>query len=756
MQLIHEISLISFYLKLLNHFIQKDELLRIDITTCMIPTKRFGISLLYLILLFHYSHGQGNIVLSAVPKTASITHQVSYFKTDFNYSIEEVRKLPDTNWFQIEEGAILNNGYTLSSVWVKIPIVADNDDYKKWVLHLDYHILDTVQLFFENTTEPISLGRAYPFLLNNEHHYAGYSYSLAGLHMGENVLYLKVNSKGPFVIPIALSEVNAFYQASENKHIYYGIYLGSLLVMIFYNLFIFISFRDINYLYYVLTIICTVGIFMTVAGYTHKYILQDQALVNAYFTRTCMGLVVITTAVFARSFLNTKKYAVLPDKLLKISSILAIIAMVLVVTNIKPSATNTLVSLHAPLLLIAGIVAWRNGNRYARFYVFAWCAYLIGGFLITLRNAGVLPLNLVTTHGAEIGSVIEVILLGLALSDRYRVIKMEKAQLVKRNLAIQRKHNEELENKVKLRTADLTEANEELRQVNEELNTTIEKVQEQHEEIKAQKIRVEEKSVALELAYKNIQGSLAYAKRIQDAKLPKLETIQSHFPNSFIYFKPRDIVSGDFYWFTQLDGKCLIAVADCTGHGVPGAFMSMIGSELLNEIVMQRHETNPDKILLLLHEGIRHTLNQRKTANSDGIDLGICCIDQVNKKLTYAGAKTPLIYIQEKQLFKIKGDRLSVGGVLRRQNKQFTLHTLNVSVPTTIYLFSDGIQDQFGGLEGKKFMNKQLCELLLNVHTLSPEEQQLQLETTLHNWMNPVDRKVEKQLDDMLLIGMQI
>lgn len=722
----------------------------------MIQARFIGIFLYCLILFSHSVKAQERILISSITASAVITDQVSYFKTNDQYTIDQVKQLPNSDWFQIAKGATLNNGYTSNTVWVKIPIELTKKQADKWILHIDYHTLDTVHLFFSNSQEFVRSGRAYPFLYNNEYGHSGYAFSLSNLQLGENILYLKVNSRGPLALPMRISETNAFYQASESKHIYYGVYLGCLLVMIFYNLFIYFSFRDINYFYYVLTIICTLGIFMTTAGYSQKYILQDQVIFNGFFTRMMMGLVVITTAIFTRSFLNTKKYAPLLDKLLKISAGLAVVAIILVATNIKASATNTLVSIHSPLLLISGIIVWRKGNEYARFYVFAWSFYIIGGILITLRNAGVFPINLITTHSAEIGSVIEVILLSLALSDRYRIIKREKAELVQRNLEIQQKNNEELEGKVRARTAALTETNEELQQVNEELSTTVEKVQEQHEEIKTQKENVEQKSTALESAYKSIQDSLAYAKRIQDAKLPKQASIQKHLPNSFIFFQPRDIVSGDFYWFAEIDGKQLIAVADCTGHGVPGAFMSMIGSELLNEIVMQRNEREPARILRLLHDGIRHTLNQRETANTDGIDLAICYIDQAAKQLTYAGAKNPLIYIQDKQLHKIKGDKISVGGVLRRQNKEFSAHTIDISSPTTIYLFSDGIQDQFGGEKGKKFMSRKLYDLLLSMHESSPEVQETILVTALHNWMHYIRQKPERQIDDMLLVGIQL
>ncbi len=250
-----------------------------------------------------------------------------------------------------------------------------------------------------------------------------------------------------------------------------------------------------------------------------------------------------------------------------------------------------------------------------------------------------------------------------------------------------------------------------------------------------------------------ITASINYASRIQTAFLPLNEYIATYIPNFFILYKPRDIVSGDFYWFEQKNNKLIFAVADCTGHGVPGALMSMIGNEILNEVVIQRGITEADKILNELHKSVRTALRQDISKNSDGMDIALVVIDYEQKIMEFAGAKNPLYYIQENQLHKIKADINSIGGVQIGNELKYTKHSIDISIPTTFYLCSDGFQDQFGGEFNKKFMTRNLRELLFSVCNNDIHEQKNMLEKTINDWM-----KVGKanQTDDILLIGARI
>ncbi|OJJ14988.1 hypothetical protein BKI52_41275 [marine bacterium AO1-C] len=256
-----------------------------------------------------------------------------------------------------------------------------------------------------------------------------------------------------------------------------------------------------------------------------------------------------------------------------------------------------------------------------------------------------------------------------------------------------------------------------------------------------------------EIKQKNddITASISYGQRIQQAILPNTQRIEDTLGNSFVLFKPRDIVSGDFYWFTEVNDKIVIAAVDCTGHGVPGAFMSMIGNSLLSEIVSVKNILSPSDILDTLDKGIQTLLKQDRTKNRDGMDLALCVWDKTKKVLTFAGARNPLVYIQNEELHVIKGNKYSIGGEIRKREVSFEEHHIAIDKPTVCYIFSDGYQDQFGGAEDKKFMKKRFHQLLLETHSKEMVAQRAFLNTTLVEWQHK-----NRQTDDILIVGFKV
>ncbi|TAF64486.1 MAG: hypothetical protein EAZ55_11665 [Cytophagales bacterium] len=280
---------------------------------------------------------------------------------------------------------------------------------------------------------------------------------------------------------------------------------------------------------------------------------------------------------------------------------------------------------------------------------------------------------------------------------------------------------------------------EEIQQINEELQTTLHTVNEQKDEIA--------------LKSQAIRDSIAHAQRIQKAILPTSEILQQYLPQNFILFQPLEMVSGDFYYFQVVEEKMIIAAIDCTGHGVPGAFMTMITSEILDEIIQNRRITTANEILNELHKRVRIALKQEETDNRDGMDLSLLVVDKKMKTAHYAGAHNPLIYFQNNTLFHIRGDRKAIGGEQREAERLFTQHAISIEEPTTFYLFSDGFQDQFGGKEGKKFTIARLKNLLLEIHQAPLNEQQKNLEQTINSW---IAQAQERQIDDILVWGIKV
>jgi serine phosphatase RsbU (regulator of sigma subunit)/predicted PurR-regulated permease PerM len=270
--------------------------------------------------------------------------------------------------------------------------------------------------------------------------------------------------------------------------------------------------------------------------------------------------------------------------------------------------------------------------------------------------------------------------------------------------------------------------------------------------------QIEVQHKEIEKKNRNITNSLNYAKRIQHAVLPHVEQLNQSVNDYFILFKPRDIVSGDFYWFANVGHRTVIVAADCTGHGVPGAFMSMAGCAYLNQIVYLQGVTAPDKILYHLHQNIKKEFKQDNKENRDGMDLAICVVDKQQKIIEFAGAKNPLVYIQDGEIYEIEGDKMPVGGIIRGVERKYTKHTVSYAStnqsPSFFYMFSDGYPDQFGGEEGKKFMKKRLKELFLSI-TLEHQQMRKQkeiLDMTLKEWVgNTYD-----QVDDILVVGFKM
>lgn len=287
-----------------------------------------------------------------------------------------------------------------------------------------------------------------------------------------------------------------------------------------------------------------------------------------------------------------------------------------------------------------------------------------------------------------------------------------------------------------------------------QLRKEKEKVEEINKEVIEQKAIIEEKN-------HDITDSIKYAKNIQEALLPPLHNLHKEFQDAFVLYLPKDIVSGDFYWFAKRNSKRFIASVDCTGHGVPGAFMSIVGNTLLNEIVTEKNITEPAEILNELHMGVKTALKQsEETENErrDGMDIALCSLNEENNVVEYAGANRPLwVFRKNKEgegaFEMIKANKFPIGGLEMEdeEKRKFTNHVIPVEKGDTLYVFSDGYADQFGGEKGKKFMLGNMQKLVAEIyHKTIPEQKQLLHEAFL-KWKGDLE-----QIDDVLVIGFRI
>lgn len=282
-----------------------------------------------------------------------------------------------------------------------------------------------------------------------------------------------------------------------------------------------------------------------------------------------------------------------------------------------------------------------------------------------------------------------------------------------------------LEEKVRLRTAEVVQ---------------------QKEEIEQQKHKIEE-------YYTQVTDSINYAKRIQDAILPPERLTNELLPDSFILFKPKDIVSGDFYWMERSNEKVFFAAVDCTGHGVPGAFMSIVGHANLKNALQRTGGESPAQVLNELNKGVSETLHQKEEGSSskDGMDIACCALNYSTLELEYAGAFNPLYLLRDGKIEQIKANKFPIGSFLPGTEESFTNNKIQLKSGDQLYVFSDGYADQFGGPKGKKMMYKRFRELLVSGSNLPMREQCEKLDSFLKSWMGH-----EEQVDDIIIIGVRV
>ncbi len=388
-----------------------------------------------------------------------------------------------------------------------------------------------------------------------------------------------------------------------------------------------------------------------------------------------------------------------------------------------------LVILYAIYFVIRILVRGREGSS-----IFAFGLFTI---LFTATNDILLANLLVDTINLmPIGSFIFIFSQTLILSKNFASAFAQVEALANKL----RFNNQALEKTVQERTMQLQTVHEGLAQNLEELKSNSETINIQHKEIKTQ--------------YHNITSSINYAKSIQNNILPDIRLINQYFPDNFIIFKPKDIVSGDFYYFNQKDDKLILAAVDCTGHGVPGAFMSLIGYKILNEVIENHHVTEPDQILTGLHLGIRRLLRQEVSTSRDGMDVALVVIDRAKRELKFAGVKNPFIYVENGKMEVIKSNNSYIGGSSSRGETKFSQTT--ISLPPregefSFYLFSDGYQDQFGGEANQKLMKGHFKELLFQIH-----DQPMQAQEKLLNEWHELWKGDKPQTDDILVMGFRV
>jgi serine phosphatase RsbU (regulator of sigma subunit) len=630
-------------------------------------------------------------------------------------SIVEIASKEARAGFRKSETQVLNFNITASAIWCRFSLV-NNSGESLWYLESANSNVNSVDLYLPDGKGNFrvihgGLGSNQDLKPMKTHRII---FPLTATRNDTVTGYIRFADVFPLQVNLLLGGSQVMLERLEYQDFLYGCFFGLMLMLVAYNLFIFFSVKDNVYLYYILYILANGWFISLITGYAAnspgfvRVIAQERPVLLPYL----LGL---TATLFSIVFLNLRNYSRRGYRFTLVLFTLLQIVPVLEFAGMRHAAVMMIQLfgfIFSFVSIALGITVWRKGYKPAMIYLMAWSVYLTGLLIYILADLKVLPFNELTHNSLEIGSAIEAVLLSMAVGDKIANFKKDKelAQeeallAAMENERLTREQNIVLEQKVKERTHELAEKNRE------------------------------------------IIDSINYAKRIQYALLAHENLLKENLPEYFVFFRPKDIVSGDFYWATEKEGKFYLAVCDSTGHGVPGAFMSLLNISFLNEGINEKNIHDPAAVLD--HVRARLIENIAQEGARDGMDAILICLDPANRKLTFASANNSLVEVSDGLLHTHTTDKMPVGKGER--DDRFTSQTTDMPRGKTIYLYTDGFADQFGGPKGKKFKYKQLNELLVAISGMDMQAQKQKLEDAFQNW-----REGFEQVDDVCIIGLKV
>ncbi len=523
-------------------------------------------------------------------------------------------------------------------------------------------------------------------------------------------------------LTFTVSTHDSVIRKDRSRRLLFGIFLGILVIMILYHIPLYLKVRESSYLYYIFYIIAFLGFFILKEGYIYELTPQ---FTDAPINTLLLQVFLLSFLLFGRSYLDTSKNLKIWDRILLIAIgftvgglAMSIIMIIFKIPSVVTLSVNFLAAIASLFLaIVPAFILKKKHFQPARYFLTANIFLILGVILLfSLKNFTI------GKHGLEIGVTLQIITFSVGMGEKINLLKRDRERAQRRiidqlreNAILKDKVNRELEDKVKERTL----------------------------EIQLQKEQIEKQN-------KEIKYSFDYAKKIQSTVLPPNEVFENLFAEHFIFFRPRDIVSGDFYWIAQKENKIVIAAVDCTGHGVPGSLMSMLGITLLHEIVNEKDVIQADEILNQLRSSIARTLKQegKPGEQKDGMDMVVLIYDPSTRDLEFSGANNPMYIIHKGKMNEYKGNNMPVA--YYDNMTDFTRETITLKQGDRIYLFSDGFPDQFGGPQGKKFKYRPFKDLLLEMHDRPMEEQEKILRMVFDEWKGDMD-----QIDDVLVMGLR-
>ncbi|MGZ4098663.1 MAG: 7TM diverse intracellular signaling domain-containing protein [Bacteroidia bacterium] len=638
--------------------------------------------------------------------------------------------------FVFKDLDIPNFNITKSAIWGKIKFVCKEN--LNWYLQIDPASFNKVVFYQKQGGEEWreeELGNAFPKWqrpLQINH----YMFRIKVSKQDTTEVYFMVKDYYPMQFDIKVGTLESFVEQIHNSDIYNGICYGIMIMMLIYNFYLFATQKTIVYLYYVLYVFFSMVFSAYLGGYALHFpsLLLKLIQFAPILPPACFGIfgLLFTLQLFKEVFSLRYK------RLVYIFISVAAADILLSITSLVHLAENIIqpLGLLLGILCISGaIIALRKKHSSAIFYLMGFGAYMGSLFYLIFSAQGAFTATNFTWHALATGSAIESIMLSFAIGDKLKVSLREK-QKAQEEAILQAKENERL---VK------------------EQNVLLE-------------YKVKERTVELEEKNKEILDSIHYARRIQHTLLAHAEFLKSNLPEHFVLFKPKDIVSGDFYWATSIGSKqkagasdtagilptadCqrfYLAVCDSTGHGVPGAFMSLLNISFLNEAITEKGITDPGKVFDHVRKRLIENISQ--DGGKDGMDGILSCFEKGTNGnttlLNYSAANNAPVLIRNNEVLALDKDKMPVGQGEKKD--PFSSYSVELQTGDCIYLFTDGYGDQFGGPKGKKFKFRKLEEKLLEVNRLPLADQKEILEKTFNDWKGNLE-----QVDDVLVIGIKI
>lgn len=702
--------------------------------------------LLFTLLLLKLSVSQSERVI-AINDTLN-QYEVAYSKIDIledktsALTISDIISEKYASKFKENNVQLPRNNNINAAYWLRFKIINNSERNKFWLFEYFDSSIQQIMFFAPDAKGGFNEYAAGNHLsFDNKYIYhKNFVFPISPIIGVEQNYYARIKSSHLIFMLGVVRSYERFASYALYEYYFLGVFYGIILAMAIYNFLLFLTIKDRTYLYYVLYVLSSGFLCAVLDGTGFHFVWPDFPQFNQNAFSLSLFLMSLWALMYTQGFVSLKTATKFHFNILELVIIFRM--CIFIIGQLFFPSLREFVVIDIFVLFIcyvSGIISYKTGNTSTKYFVFGFTLLFIGYIISNLTINSIfgftLPNNIYTVYCFNIGIILEMILLSYALADKIKVFIQEHHQ-TQTSLITQLKEkdefrevlNKELEQKVVARTAELSK------------KTNL----------------LEEKNTELSRLYEEVKDNIKVAKWIQESILPPDSLIKKHLHHNFVYYRPKDVVSGDFYWFYAKGSKKYIAAVDCTGHGVAGAFMSIIGYDMLNQIVRntENEHINAAQILDKLNEGVIDTLRQkqRDAKTRDGMDINLCIFDTKTNIVNYAGAVNYLYIIRNNELLKLVADPFSIGIPKTGEIKMYTNHLFQLQSGDFVVQYSDGYSDQLGGNDGyKKFLYPRFRNLLLSICNYPVDQQYDVLDKVFTEWMGNWE-----QTDDILVIGTKI